>query len=91
MLYNNDEVYIYKRVIIKMWIEIGLLILAVPVGLLIAWLAKEELRVGRKWFWAICGISAVLTVLFLVLKIDYLVWTFLFVLVCTGMSLVKFK
>jgi len=72
-----------------MWIEIGLLVLAVPVGFLIAWLAKEELRVGRKWFWAICGVSAALAVLFFVLKMDYLVWTFCFIVISTAVSIWK--
>lgn len=74
-----------------MWIEIGLLILAIPAGLLISWLAKEELKEGRRWFWIICWVSALMAVFFLVLKVNYLVWTFLFILVCTGMSLIKFK
>jgi ABC-type Fe3+ transport system permease subunit len=72
-----------------MLIEIGLLILAIPVGLLIAYLTKDELKQGRFWFRIICDVSLVLAALFLILKVNYLAWTFLFVFVSTGVSIWK--
>jgi len=33
-----------------MWLEIIVLVLAIPVGYLISWLCKDELIQGRKWF-----------------------------------------
>ncbi|MEI6732078.1 MAG: hypothetical protein WCK90_05380 [archaeon] len=45
-----------------------ILILAIPVGFLVAWMARDELLQGRKWFIAICWVSAVLAIIFLFLK-----------------------
>ncbi len=33
-----------------MLINLFLLLLAIPVGFLISWMAKEELKQGRRWF-----------------------------------------
>lgn len=72
-----------------MWIEIGLLALAIPVGWLIAYLTKEELKDGRFWFRVICDVSLVLAALFLILKIDYLALTFFFIFISTAVSIWK--
>lgn len=34
----------------KVLINLFLLLLAIPVGFLISWMAKEELKQGRRWF-----------------------------------------
>ena len=42
-----------------MIIEIIILILAVPVGYLIAWMARDELENGKKWFRILIIISVI--------------------------------
>ena len=44
----------------KMILEILLIIAAVPLGLLIAWLVKDELVAGKIYFIAIMSLSALL-------------------------------
>jgi len=51
-----------------MWLQITILFLAIPVGYLIAWSSKDELLVGRKWFFIISIASFILAIFFLYLK-----------------------
>ena len=44
---------------------VGLLILAFPIGYLLAYLTREELVSGRKYFKLLCLISSILAVVFL--------------------------
>lgn len=83
------EIYIYLRAYYIMWIEIGLLVLAVPVGLLIAYLTKEELKAGRRWFESMMIASALLAIWFFINQINYVAYTFLFVFVVALVSLVR--
>jgi len=43
-----------------MIIEIGLLMLAIPIGYLIAWMARDELVSGRKWFRALIILGVII-------------------------------
>jgi len=72
-----------------MLIEVILLLMAVPIGYLIAYLTKEELRKGRIWFRAVFDVSILLAALFIILKIYYLAWTFGFIMICSAVSLWK--
>jgi len=74
-----------------MLIEIILILLAFPVGYLIAWLAAEELVAGRKWFKAIIGLFSALGLIFLIKDTYYLALTFLFIIIVASISLIKSK
>ena len=71
-----------------MFIELLVLLLGVPVGLLLAWLCRDELVAGRKWLRAVLVVSVVVGVGFLFAD----VWEFgvvvLFVGVMAGVSLI---
>jgi uncharacterized membrane protein YfcA len=75
--------------ILKIILGICVLGLGIPIGHILAKNTKEELKKGRKWFLlliAICGIGAVLNLIF---KNDALLLTFLFIAIVTSMSLNK--
>ncbi len=74
-----------------MIIEISLLILAVPVGFLIAWMTGDELVAGRKWFMVLLVISIVAGIGFCVFGYGYVGWTFGFIAVVSFISLMKSK
>jgi ABC-type Fe3+ transport system permease subunit len=68
---------------------IALIILAFPVGLLIAWMAKDELKDGRKWFKALIIVSAIIGTILLIIKRYVESLTLLFIIIFTGISLWK--
>lgn len=69
--------------------EITILILAVPVGCLIAWMARDELITGRKWFKAVIVISFLAGVWFFLTKIFYITLTSFFIIIVAFISLIK--
>tara|TARA_Y100000310_G_scaffold326837_1_gene392277 strand:- start:4958 stop:5209 length:252 start_codon:yes stop_codon:yes gene_type:complete len=72
-----------------MFIEIIILILGIPVGFLIAWLARDELKAGRVWFRVLVIASILLGIWFWLIDKEVLVWTMGFVLVVSLISLIK--
>lgn len=72
-----------------MSLTIIILALAIPAGYLIAWLARDELVDGRKWFKILILISAFLFGFFLLGEQRYVAWTGLFILVVSFISLIK--
>lgn len=66
-----------------------ILALAIPAGYLIAWLARDELMTGRKWFKILIFISAFLFGFFLLGEQIYAAWTALFILIVSFISLIK--
>jgi len=72
-----------------MIIEIILLVLAIPAGFLLAWMAKDELKAGREWFWALIFISIFLSSMFLYYEIIYASLTCLFIAIVSLISLFK--
>ena len=72
-----------------MIIEVGLLILAVPLGFLLAWAARDELVSGRKWFMVLLVISIVAGIGFYVFGLGHIGWTFGFIAVVSFISLKK--
>lgn len=66
-----------------------LLVLAFPVGLLIAWMGRDELKDGRKWFQRIIIISAIIGIISVLFKRYTEGLTFLFIIIFTGISLWK--
>jgi hypothetical protein len=43
--------------------EILILVLAIPVGYLLSWMARDELTQGRKWFKVIIVLSLILNLI----------------------------
>ena len=74
-----------------MIIEVGLLILAVPLGFLLAKLTGDELVAGRKWFMAIFVVSVIAGIGFYVYGLSYIGWTFGFIAIVSFISLKKSK
>ena len=71
-----------------MW-EIIILALAVPSGFLIAWLAKDELIQGRKWFRILIISSILFGIWFYLIGQSYIVWVFGFILIVSLIGLIK--
>lgn len=74
-----------------MIIEIFLLALAIPVGLLISWMAKDELKQGRKWFRAIFIIFIAFGGLFWIYDLRYIALTCFFIAIVGLISFIKGK
>ena len=68
---------------------IGILILAlgIPIGKLLAYSTKEELRSGKKWFKLLVIISSVGAIIFLILGNDTLLFGLLLIAIVTSQSL----
>lgn len=71
--------------------ELIILILAIPSGYLIAWLARDELIQGRKWFHALIILSVIVGIIFYLLKISYIAWASVFIIIICLISLIKRK
>ncbi len=74
-----------------MIIEIILLLLAIPTGFLIAWLARDELVSGRKWFRVLIVVSVLVIIWSWLTSLIYIVWTMGFILIVALISLIKSK
>ena len=69
--------------------ETIIIILAIPLGFLIAHLTKEELEDGRKWFKFIIIISLITGFIGAYLRLYYIVWTCGFIAIISFISLIK--
>ena len=72
-----------------MIIELILLVLAIPTGFLIAWMARDELADGRKWFRALIVASIALAALFWIIGLGYISLTLIFMAIVSFVSLIK--
>jgi hypothetical protein len=70
-------------------IEILFLVLAIPTGLLIAHLTKEELKQGKKYFRALIILSVLATVWFYLTKFPAEALTSAFIAITTIISYTK--
>lgn len=66
-----------------------ILALAVPAGFLIAYLAKDELKKGRKWFKALAILSLIGLGISAMLELEYIALTFAFIIIVAGISHIK--
>ena len=66
-----------------------ILILAIPSGYLIAWLARDELVAGRMWFKVLIYLSLIIGVIFYFLERFYISLTMGFIIVVSAISLRK--
>lgn len=65
------------------------LILSIPAGYWIAWLCRDELVIGRRWFRLIISVSILLAVIFFLLGNYSVALTMLVVFIVTLISLRK--
>lgn len=74
-----------------MLIEIIILLLAIPSGYLITWLARDELEDGRKWFRILIIISTVSGIWFYLIGLFYISLTLGFIFIVSLISFMKSK
>lgn len=72
-----------------MLVEIGILLLAIPTGYLIAWLARDEIVEGKFWFRVLIILSIVVGLWFYLTGQRYITWTTGFILIVSLISFVK--
>lgn len=72
-----------------MIVEIIVLLLSIPIGFLIAWFARDELKSLRKWIRALVIVSIIGMVFGWFSEEYYLVWTFAFIFVVSIISSIK--
>jgi hypothetical protein len=72
-----------------MILKIFILLLAIPTGFLIAWLSRDELVSGRKYFRILMIVSILGTIWFWLSGMSYISWTLAFVFVVGLVSLIK--
>lgn len=70
-------------------IEFILLVLAIPAGFLIAWLARDELVDGKKWFRTLVIASLALGGMFWLAGFVYISLSLIFIAIASFISLVK--
>ena len=70
-------------------IEFILLVLAIPAGFLIAWLARDELVDGKKWFRTLVIASLALGGMFWLAGFVYISLSLIFIAIASLVSLVK--
>jgi hypothetical protein len=66
-----------------------ILVLGIPVGFLIAWMCRDELVVGRKWFKILTVAGFVIGLFFWFIGERVVAWTCGFVMVVSFVSYVK--
>lgn len=71
----------------KLLIGIGVLLLGILIGNILAKNTREELKDGKRWFIIIVVLSLIGAVLNLIFLNDVLLFTFLFIAVVTSRSL----
>ncbi len=72
-----------------LFLEIIILLLAIPAGLIVAWYSRDELIQGRPWFKMIIIVSVVGVSWFWLLGKSVVSWGFGFILLFTLVNLVK--
>lgn len=73
--------------LLKLLIGTAILILGIPLGDLLARHTKEELKDGRKWFKLIIIISLIGGFVGLVIRNDFILFSFLFLAIVTLRSI----
>jgi len=67
-----------------------ILLLGIPAGYLLAWLCRDELVDGRKWFKILSWISFILVILFLLIYRDVaVILTLVYICIISLISLYK--
>jgi len=71
----------------KILISLGVLLLGIPIGDLLARATKEELKSGRKWFYLILVISFIGGIVGLIIGKDWLMFSLFFIAIVSSRSL----
>ena len=66
---------------------VAILALGIPIGKILAYSTKEELKPGKKWFKLLVIISSVGAIVFLILGNDALLFGLLLIAIVTSQSL----
>jgi len=74
---------------VNILLEIIAVLLAIPVGYLIAYMASDELIQGRIWFRTLLTIGAILAVWFYLARIYYLSLTCVFIFIISFITYTK--
>lgn len=69
--------------------EIIILLIAIPIGYLIAWTARDELVQGRKWFKILIVLTFLCSVVFYIREERYSILAAAFIAIVSGISLWK--
>jgi hypothetical protein len=69
--------------------QICLLVLAIPVGFLIAWLCRDELLSGRVWFRVLIIVSILSAIYFYLIGNSVITFSCLFILIISLVSFIK--
>ena len=77
--------------IVKIIIGIIILLLGIPIGTFLARITKEELKEGQKWFKLIVFFSLIGAIVSLILRNDYLLFSFLFIAIVTSRSAITHR
>ncbi len=72
-----------------MLLEILIFVASFPIGYLLAYMTKEELASGRKWFKLIIPLAFIIGLLFIFFKQYYITLTCAFIIILTSISLIK--
>lgn len=73
--------------ILRLIIGIGVLILGIPIGNVLARNTPEELKEGKKWFYLILLVCFIGAIFSLIISNDALLFTFLFIAIVTSRSI----
>ena len=76
--------------IILLLLGIGVLILGIPLGIILARLTREELNSGKRWIKLLINLSLIGGLISLVFKNDILMFTFFFIAIISSQSLRKY-
>ena len=77
--------------IVKIIIGIIILLLGIPIGTFLARITKEEFKEGQKWFKLIVFFSLIGAIVSLILRNDYLLFSFLFIAIVTSRSAITHR
>jgi ABC-type Fe3+ transport system permease subunit len=69
-----------------MWLSVVVFLLSIPAGFLLAWMARDELIIGRKWFLLLGIVSILLGIAVIFYDWITIMWTCLFILVVCVIS-----
>jgi uncharacterized membrane protein len=72
-----------------MLLEIAVLALGIPVGFLIAWMARDELVAGREWFRVLIILGIILGIWFWLTGFYPGAWTAGFIVIVSTIGFVK--
>jgi uncharacterized membrane protein YfcA len=77
--------------VLKILIGIGVLIIGIFIGKILAKYTEEELKAGRPWFKAIAILGSIGGIVGLIIQNDVVLFTFFFIALVTSQSIKKKK